>query len=101
MQLRPLFVSLALFALGGCTDADYEHGLSYVGLDDSESGAPIQREPAPVIATDLPDSVTSSSDPFCQSVAQQDATSNDFDLPTQQRVFTRSYTQCLALFATR
>jgi hypothetical protein len=101
MQLRTVFVILALFTLGGCTDADYEHGLSYVGLNDSEPGAPIQREPAPVIATGLPDPVTSSPDPFCQSVAQQDATSNAFDPATQRRVFGRSYAQCVALFATR
>ena len=36
---------------------------------------------------------------FCRAVANQDATGNDFDPATQQRVFARSYSQCVAIYS--
>jgi hypothetical protein len=36
--------------------------------------------------------------PFCASVARQDSEANDFDAPTQQRVFVQSYQQCVRVF---
>ncbi|HWU54241.1 MAG TPA: hypothetical protein VN175_01985, partial [Rhizomicrobium sp.] len=36
---------------------------------------------------------------FCRAVATQDATANGFDPATQQRVFARSYGQCVAIYS--
>ena len=34
---------------------------------------------------------------FCRSVATQDATAHSFDAPTQRRVFTQRYNECLTI----
>jgi hypothetical protein len=82
--------------LAGCSDADWNHALNYTGLgSDQEAQAdtaavhvvPPPPPPAPVPNSEL-----------CRAVATQDATSNDFDPATQQRVFARSYSQCVSIY---
>ena len=98
--------------LAGCTDTDWDRALNYVypAPDDADvtsdavprpAAAPAQ--PATTIAT--PDTAqvaapagTANAD-FCRAVATQDATGNDFDPATQQRVFARSYAQCVSIYS--
>ena len=97
----PLFFCLLL---AGCSDADWDHALKYTGLggsaEEPEAPAPrtvatsaAPRAPAPETAA-APEPANSE---FCRSVAMQDAGDNGFDPATQQRVFARSYAQCVAL----
>ena len=86
-------------SLAGCSDADWDHALNYTGLGGDEDAQarsrgcrhvlpPPPAAPAPVPNSDL-----------CRAVATQDATSNDFDPATQQRVFARSYSQCVTIYS--
>ncbi len=36
--------------------------------------------------------------PFCVGIARQDATTQDFDAATQQKIAVQSYQQCMALY---
>jgi hypothetical protein len=89
----PLILCLLL---AGCSDADWDHALNYTGLQGSAeepeavAAAPGSVSAPPAVAA--PDNTE-----FCRAVAMQDAGSNGFDPATQQRVFARSYAQCLAL----
>ena len=88
--------------LAGCTDADWDNALNYTGLRGSAEepeGAP----PAPVTSASPPAEAAAAPPPanteFCRSVAMQDASGNGFDQATQQRVYARSYAQCIMLGA--
>ena len=97
-----LSLTLALFA-AGCTDSDWNHLLNYGGMGNSEEEAAAPVEPA----TQAP-AATATAGPagfaqpanadFCKNVAAQDATRNGFDQATQQEVFQRSYSQCVAIY---
>ena len=88
--------------LAGCTDTDWDHALNYTGLKGSaeepeaavEKPAPRSVSAPPAEAAAAPDNAD-----FCRAVAMQDAGDNCFDPATQQRVFTRSYSQCMAFSA--
>jgi Tfp pilus assembly protein PilP len=89
--------------LAGCTDADWDHAMNYTGLEETNAAdatpvttAPRSVAPAPTVAA-APAAEAGNTD-FCRSVATQDATGNDFDPATQQRVFARSYAQCMAIY---
>jgi len=89
--------------LAGCTDADWDNALNYTGLKGSaEEPQDVAPDPAPG-SVSAPVAETAAAAPdntdFCRSVAMQDAGSNGFDQATQQRVYTRSYAQCVALGA--
>jgi len=111
-------------ALAGCTDADWDHALNYVypAPDDADATAgqfqpqpattaaantaSIPSAPATVAATTAPNTAAIPSAPagpanadFCRAVATQDATAGGFDPATQQRVFARSYGQCVAIYS--
>jgi len=90
----------AALLLSACSDQDWSHALTYVGVHDSNT-APAQ--PRPVArTTPAPVQAAAAQAPqpnqFCESVASQDAQTNDFDPPTQRRVFVQSYQQCVTIF---
>jgi len=92
----PLFFCLLL---AGCSDADWDRTLNYTGLrgsaEEPEDAAPT---PAARSVAATPEAAAAPGNTeFCRSVAMQDASSNGFDQATQQRVFARSYAQCLTL----
>jgi hypothetical protein len=97
----PLFFCLAL---AGCTDADWDQALNYTGLrgsaEEPEDAAPT---PAARSVAAAPPAEAVAPEPanteFCRSVAMQDASANGFDQPTQQRVYARSYAQCMTMSA--
>ena len=113
MKNRIALICVAAALLASCTDADWDHSLNYVGIGDGkpapqravrradaapqmaqqqrQAAAPAQLAPqAPTVRP---------ADPFCQSVATQDAQGNGFDQATQSRVYQTSYNQCVAMFA--
>jgi hypothetical protein len=105
MKLRIAAVLATAFALGACTDADWSHNMSFIGLDDqpaAEAGSqPAARTAAatPAAPVALPQGAQPAGlNPFCAAVAKQDSESNDFDATTQQGVFVRSYQQCVTIF---
>jgi hypothetical protein len=93
MRVPVLLFVLPLLA--GCTDADWDNVMSFGGIRDrqevAEAAAPAPA-PAPAAAA------APASNAFCLGVARQDATGNDFDQATQQRVAQQSYQQCVAIF---
>jgi len=92
MRLPALLLLLPFLA--GCTDADWNHLMSFGGSRDREEvtqAAATAPAPAPVAAAPA-------SNAFCTNVAQQDATGNGYDQATQQRVALQSYQQCVAIF---
>ncbi len=115
MTYRPILIALAAtLALSACTDADWSRTMHYIGVSEG-SGAPAQARAMPArpmaarpMATgartaaarpaEPPQVVQPGVNPFCASVAKQDSESNDFDAPTQQRVFVQSYQQCVRVF---
>jgi hypothetical protein len=88
--------------LAGCTDAGWDHALNYAGLGGSAE-EPEAAAPTRAAVSAPPAQTTAAPDPagtdFCRSVAMQDAGDNGFDPATQQRVFARSYAQCMTLGA--
>lgn len=94
--------SLALtfcLLLAGCSENDWTHALNYSGLggdEDATTEAVQPTAPAAVTAA-APAQAVPNSD-LCRAVATQDATSNDFDPATKQRVFAQSYSQCVAIY---
>lgn len=107
-MVAPMKKRLALtfcLLLAGCSEADWNHALNYTGMGtDEDATAEPARPAAPAAAAaapaapELPAQSVPNSD-LCRAVATQDATSNDFDPVTQQRVFARSYSQCVAIYA--
>jgi hypothetical protein len=96
----PLFFCLLL---AGCSDADWDHALNYTGLRGSaeEPEAPAPRTAATSASQASAPEIAAAPQPanteFCRSVATQDAGDNGFDPATQQRVFARSYAQCMMI----
>jgi hypothetical protein len=87
--------------LAGCTDADWDNALNYSGLKGSaEEPQDVVPDPAPgSVAAPAAEAAAAAPDStdFCRAVAMQDAGGNGFDQATQQRVYTRSYAQCVSL----
>ena len=102
MNLRLIAALAAAISLSACTDTDWSHTMSFVGLDDApqaEEPAPrpvAQAAPAP--AAPAQTVAAGGTNPFCASVAKQDSERNAFDAATQQGVFVRSYQQCVTIF---
>jgi hypothetical protein len=87
--------------LAGCSDADWNRALNYTGLGGNKTTtADVVQPTAPAATAAAPQDAVQQApnNDLCRAVATQDATSNDFDPPTQQRVFARSYAQCLAIY---
>lgn len=104
---KTFVLALALpfcLALAGCTDADWDHALSYTGLSDT-SAEPAVEQPAAAAAAPADETPVATTAPagagnldFCRAVATRDATSNGFDELTQKRIYARSLGQCVAIF---
>jgi hypothetical protein len=101
-MVAPMKKSLALIfclLLAGCTEAQWNNALNYSGLGGGEnSTAEAAATPAATPAA-APEVQADPNADLCRAVATQDATRNDFDQATQQRVFARSYSQCVAVFS--
>jgi hypothetical protein len=100
MRLRPVLAFSLLILLAGCTDKEWSGTMSFIGLDETPPPARTVARPVQPVARAAPvQSVQAAQpDPFCQSVAKQDSESNGFDAATQNRVFVRSYQQCVGMF---
>jgi hypothetical protein len=86
--------------LAGCADSDWNRLLNYGGEEEaavtpvtSASQTAVQAVAGEPAAPELPDNAG-----FCRGVATQDATTNGFDQATQQRVYQRSFAQCVAIY---
>jgi hypothetical protein len=118
--MRRHFALAFCLVLAGCTDADWDRALTYVypPPDDADltsdasprpvtpNTASIPSAPATVSSTAASNTASIPSAPeqpanadFCRAVATQDATGSGFDPATQQRVFARSYGQCVAIYS--
>jgi hypothetical protein len=100
-KILALTFSLAVSALlAGCSDADWDKALNYTGMGgssaDTADAAPVQPVPTTAAAALA---APPAQDGFCRNVATQDATTNGFDQMTQARVYTRSYQQCMTIYA--
>jgi hypothetical protein len=98
---KPLTLMFCLL-LAGCSEADWNHALNYGGLGgdedaSAETASPAAPGAATAAAPQAPAQGVPNSD-LCRVVATQDATGSDFDPATQQRVFARSYSQCVAIY---
>lgn len=113
MKLHLVLALAAASLLSACTDADWSHGMSFVGLDDTpDIAAQPVAAPRPVAQTArrpvaqvaaaqaAPAQAAQASgvNPFCAAVARQDADGHGFDAATQQGMFVRSYQQCVTVF---
>jgi hypothetical protein len=99
----PLVLFLALCpVLAGCSDSDWNGLLNY-GAEEEAAVTPVtsvsqaSAGQASVAAEPAALALPANAD-FCRGVATQDATTNGFDPATQQRVFQRSYAQCVAVY---
>lgn len=95
MRFFMLAAALSTLMLAGCSDADWNHAMTYTGVEQPQVAA---ADPAPPPAQ-APAAAMSDTG-FCQAVAKQDATGNGFDPATEQRVFQHSFQQCVAMFGT-
>ena len=99
--MKKHFALMFCLLLAGCSDADWNHALNYSGLGGSADADADAVQPVTSAATAAPAGATQAAAPntdICRAVATQDATGNDFDPATQQRVFARSYSQCVAIY---
>ena len=90
-----LSLAFCLFA-AGCSDADWNHLLNFGGVGEEEAEPAVQA--AVAVAPEPAGAVPPSNVDFCRNVATEDATRNGFDRATQQRVFQRSFQQCVAIY---
>jgi hypothetical protein len=114
MKIRFALALAAASLLSACSDADWSHSMSFVGLDDSaDNQAQPTADAAPQVATQTASApvvqppgaqaapaqtAQAGVNPFCAAVAKQDADGQGFDAPTQQGIFVRSYQQCVTVF---
>ena len=111
MKIRLALALAAAAVLSACTDADWSHSMSFIGLNDSADTAAPEAEAAPQpVAQAAPQAMAQATaqvpaqaaqgggNPFCAAVARQDAEGHGFDAATQQGIFTRSFRQCVTVF---
>jgi hypothetical protein len=92
MRYRTAAVLIAACLLGGCTETDWDHAFSYVGLDDSASAPP------PTTTVDTAQAPPDTQDQWCVDVAnsvQNEAAGQGFDAATQQKRAKVAYQQCM------
>ena len=109
MKLHLVLALAAASLLSACTDADWSHGMSFIGLNDSKdsvAAADATPQPAAQAASQTVAQVPvaraqtaqAGVNPFCAAVAKQDADGHSFDATTQQGIYVRSYQQCVTVF---
>ena len=113
MKNHIALICVAAALLAGCSDADWDRNLSFVGIGDrpapqraqpvrrAEAPTQVSRQAAPAQLAQQAAPAPAPLDPFCQAVATQDSQGNGFDQPTQVRVFQTSYNQCVMMFGAR
>ena len=94
MRPRLIAALCASLLLSGCSLPNLDNLLNISSDDDLGAAA---ETPRPV-ASAAPAAAPGAPDPFCATVAQEDAQQNGFDSQTQQRMVQRGYAQCVALF---
>ena len=101
--MRKTLPLLFCLLLAGCTDADWDQTLNYTGLrgsaEEPEDAAPTPAARSVAAAPEAVAAPEPANTGFCRAVAMQDASANGFDQPTQQRVYARSYAQCMTMSA--
>ncbi len=100
-QRHSLILLIFPLLLAGCTDSDWDHVLSYSGLDEHAEQADAPRPATPnsaAVAAEPSAPAQSSNADFCRSVATQDASADGFDQATQARIFAQSFAQCAAIY---
>ena len=99
MKYRVLAALFATVVLGGCTDADWDSTLSYVGLSDTPQAAPAQPAEAQQAGTQpAAEAAAAPADDWCIQIAKaaaQEAADLGFDRPTQQNRAKVTYQQCV------
>ena len=102
MKLRLAAALAVAISLSACTDANWSHTMSFIGVDDTSQAGPaprpVARRAVPAPAAPAQTAQVAGANPFCASVAKQDSERNAFDAATQQGVFVRSYQQCVTIF---
>ena len=93
MKMRLPAVFGAILLLAGCTDSDWDNTMSYIGMTPQPKMTPPVALAQPQTST-----LTAPSYRFCHAVASQDASKNEFDLATQERIAASSFRQCVAVF---
>ena len=98
--LLPAFSLAVCLVAAGCTDSDWNRMLNYggMGADDAAPSMDGVQPPAHEAQPAASAQALPSNADFCKNVAAQDATRNGFDQKTQQEVFQRSFTQCVAIY---
>jgi len=101
--MRPWMVLAVLPLLSGCTDADWNKLLTFGSSADEArpnrvASVPTTSTAAPVVAPGALAPAAAQPNAFCLGVAQQNATTNDFDIATQQKAAVQSYQQCVEIF---
>jgi hypothetical protein len=91
--MRAVVIVASLILLTGCSEMP--NNLFSFDTPQEEAEAPA----APPAALQQQAAVAAPNDSLCRAVAQQDATGNGFDQPTQQRVAQQSYAQCMQFHA--
>ena len=107
MKIHFALALAAASVLSACTDADWSHGMSFIGLDDNADHAvrPAAKPAPRPVAQTTPRPMAQAApaqanglNPFCAAVAKQDADGHGFDAQTQQGIYVRSYQQCVTVF---
>jgi hypothetical protein len=101
MSSRIVLVVLTALVLSGCTDADWDHALSYTGLGstaDAPKPAATAKTQASVAATDSAAKASDAED-WCATVgkaAEREAKEYGFDAETQRHRAEQATQQCRA-----
>ncbi|MDR3527287.1 MAG: hypothetical protein P4L57_08390 [Rhizomicrobium sp.] len=94
MLNRVAAVAVLACLLGGCTDANWDHSLSYIGLGER----PAPAAPVSPPTTTAPPAAMPQSDPWCEAAgkaAAQESREQGFDEATQRRQAEAARLQCL------
>ena len=103
MKVQLAVAVCAALLVGGCSDTDWDHALSYAGLGDSKPAT----QPPPTVAADQTPPATEQAptvsgmpapaDNWCTEIAQSarsEAAGQGFDARTQQLRANSAYNQC-------
>jgi hypothetical protein len=101
MKFRLVALCMTACVVAGCTNDDWDHAFSYVGMDQApQASVPPPSEAAPAQAPALVTAVQDdSADKWCKDVAayeRNEAGRQGFDSATQQHVYQSRYAQCMS-----